>query len=244
MLTFSNIYKVLNDSKFRSFVLNKINSEILINFWNNEFNKAGDYQRVKIIQGVVSKLSKFILSDTALNIFELNKNIINFDELINNQRILICYLPKGLLGEDLSSLIGSIIISRIHSSSLSRQKTKSEERKDFYLYIDEFQNFNTNMIAQMLAEVRKYKVIINLIEQSPSQQDRDITSRILANIGNLAIFKITNPLDQKIMINFLKPSSLVKSDLSDLDPFSYYFKWQFKSNQKPVTVKFENPYLK
>ncbi len=241
-LSMSNIYYLLNDPDFRNKILKKLKDSQLRLFWSEEYNRAGDYQRVKMIQGVVSKLSRFIISDIAKQIFETNSRQIDFNKVINTQQILICNIPKGLLGEELSSLVGSVIIANIYSHALKRQELGSQDRTNFYLYIDEFPNFTVNIITQMLTETRKYGVILSLIEQSPSQQDPSATSNILANIGNIAVFKLTNPMDQKLLIGYFKPK-LSPTDFASLLPFNYYFKWQFKESQSPISISFNNPYL-
>ena len=241
-LSLSNIYYLLNDSDFRKKILQDLKDPQLRLFWNTEYNRAGDFQRVKMIQGVVSKLSRFIMSDIAKQIFEDNPSQIDFNKIINSQQILICNISKGLLGEELSSLVGSVITANIYSQALKRQGLDNQDRTNFYLYIDEFPNFELNIITQMLAETRKYKVILSLIEQSPSQQDSLATANILANIGNIAVFKLTNPTDQKLLIGYFKPK-LSSLDFASLPPFNYYFKWQFKKSQNPISISFDNPYL-
>ena len=118
--------------------------ENLKDFWKYEFAKAGDYQKVKMISPITNKIGRFLFSPTAKRILEQEKSTINFEEIMNAGKILLCNLSKGKLGEDNSKVFGVVVMAKLQLASLRRARMAEKDRKDFYLYVDEFQNFATD----------------------------------------------------------------------------------------------------
>ena len=164
------MFDLLNDPKYRKSVIKTLEDKNLINFWKNEIGKAGDMQKVKMAAGITAKIGRFLFSASARQILEQPKSTIDFDEIINDGKILICNFSKGLLGEDTSELFGITVLAKLQLASLRRARLEQSKRRPFYLYVDEFQNFATTSFVQMLSEARKYKLFLTMAEQSTSQQ--------------------------------------------------------------------------
>ncbi len=238
------VYNLLTDTVFQKEAMKQVEDENLKNFWKNEFGKAGDYQKVKMIGPITSRIGRFLFSPTAKRIMEQTKSTINFEEIMDSGKILICNLSKGKIGEDNSEVLGIMILTKIQLASLKRARSKQEERKPFYLYVDEFQNFATPSFIQMLSESRKYKVFLTMAEQSTSQQkDKNIVNVILANVGTVISFRSANPDDEKLMLPQFSPY-IEQGEISNLPLYKFYMKISAVNPDEPfsgVTVPVEIP---
>lgn len=220
--TLFTIYDLLNDPSYRKKVVAQLEDENLKNFWKNELGKAGDMQRVKMAAGITAKIGRFLFSASARQILEQPKSTINFDDIINSGKILICNFSKGLLGEDTSELFGITVLAKLQLASLRRARVKQVERRPFYLYVDEFQNFATTSFVQMLSEARKYKLFLLMAEQSTSQQDdQKMVNIILANVGTVIAFRTGNPADERSLLPMFSPY-IEAGDIANLAPFTFY----------------------
>jgi hypothetical protein len=218
--TLFTIYDLLNDPRYRKKVVQKLENQELKNFWKYELGKAGGYQQVKMAAGITAKIGRFLFSASAKRVLEQPKSTINFDEILDG-KILICNFSKGLLGEDTSSLFGIAVLAKIQMAALRRARRKQAERKPFYLYVDEFQNFATPSFVQMLSEARKYKLSLTMAEQSTSQQDdQRMINVILANVGTIICFRSGNPADEKLMLPLFSPS-LEEGEIANLPSFNF-----------------------
>jgi hypothetical protein len=192
-------------------------------------------QRIKMSAGVTSKIGRFLFSASAKRILEQPKSTIDFDDIINSGKILICNLSKGLLGEDTSELFGITVLAKLQLASLRRARMLQTDRKPFYLYVDEFQNFATASFVQMLSESRKYKMFITMAEQSTSQQkDKQMVSVILANVGTVVCFRTGNPLDEQLLLPLFAPY-IQDSEISNLSSYDFYARLSAIKSQEPVS---------
>ena len=220
--TLFTIYRLLTDRKYLRGVTSKLKDKDLKNFWTNEMGRAGDFQRVKMAAGITSKIGRFLFSASAKRILEQEKSTINFEELLNDSKILICNLSKGLIGEDTSSLFGTTILTKIQLAAMRRARDEEAERKPFYLYVDEFQNFATLNFVQMLSESRKYKLLLTMAEQSTSQQEEQrLVDVILANVGTVMCFRSSSPADERNLLPIFKPY-IDKGEISNLPAYNFY----------------------
>lgn len=233
--TLFTVFDLLNDTKFRKNVIKGLEDKNLINFWKNELGKAGDMQKVKMAAGITAKIGRFLFSASAKQILEQHKSTIDFDEIINSGKILICNFSKGLLGEDTSELFGITILAKLQLASLRRARIKQAERRPFYLYVDEFQNFATASFVQMLSEARKYKVYMVMAEQSTSQQDdQQMVSIILANVGTVICFRTGNPRDEQLLLPLFAPY-IEQGEISNLPSYNFYAKLSAIKPQEPLS---------
>lgn len=229
------IFRLLNDAKFRKSVVNNLENEDLKIFWKNEIGKAGEMQKVKMAAGITAKIGRFLFSASAKKILEQNKSTIDFDRLMDEQKILICNFSKGLLGEDTSMLFGVTILAKMQLASLRRARQQQADRKPFYLYVDEFQNFATMSFVQMLSESRKYKLFLVMAEQSTQQQDEQrLVDIVLANVGTVVTFRTGSPADERILLPLFRPF-IEENELSNIPSFNFYARISAVNTQEPVS---------
>ena len=232
--TLFTIFDLLNNPVFQKKVVARLRDENLKNFWRYEFGKAGDYQKVKMVSPVTARIGRFLFSPSAKRILEQTKSTINFDEILNG-KILLCNLAKGKLGEDTSQVLGIMILNKLQLAALKRARVDAKERKDFYLYVDEFQHFATKSFVEMLSESRKYKLNLTIAEQSTSQQDdKDLVHIILANVGSVVCFKTANPQDEKLMLPQFEPY-VVQGEIYNLPAFHFYIKISALNPEEPFS---------
>ena len=233
--TLFTVFDLLNDPKYRKGVIKTLEDKNLINFWKNELGKAGDMQKVKMAAGITSKIGRFLFSASAKQILEQPKSTIDFDDIINSGKILICNFSKGLLGEDTSELFGITVLAKLQLASLRRARLRQHERRAFYLYVDEFQNFATTSFVQMLSEARKYKLFLAMAEQSTSQQkDQQMVNIILANVGTVICFRTGNPQDEKMLLPLFSPY-IEEGEISNLSAFNFYARLSAVHAQEPLS---------
>lgn len=216
------IFKILNDGEYRNSLLRNTNNSIIKNYWNNEFNKAGDYQRVKLISGITSKIGRLINSPILGNIFNSYKSNINFEDIIMNRKILICNLSKGSLGEHTSSLLGGLIIAKLQLAAYSMSAISMHQRSKHFLYIDESQNFANSTMMELISEARKYHLYLNLSQQSLSQQSEEFNNILLANVGNIIAFRSSSPSDNRQLSALF--SEIPESQLLNLPSYNFYLR--------------------
>lgn len=229
------MFDLLNDPKYRKSIIKTLEDKNLINFWKNEIGKAGDMQKVKMAAGITAKIGRFLFSASARQILEQPKSTIDFDDIINNGKILICNFSKGLLGEDTSELFGITVLAKLQLASLRRARLEQSKRRPFYLYVDEFQNFATTSFVQMLSEARKYKLFLTMAEQSTSQQsDQQMVSIIMANVGTVITFRTGNPQDERVLLPLFSPY-IEQGEISNLPAFNFYAKLSAVKAQEPLS---------
>lgn len=221
--TLIEISKVLADSEFRKYKLSKCKNYVVKNFWQKEAEKAGgEAALANMVPYITSKLTQFISNDTMRPIIGQQKSSINFREIMDNRKILLVNLSKGRIGEMNAYLLGLVIVGKILVSSLSRTDIPQEERKDFYLYIDEFQNFTTDSISTILSEARKYRLCLNIAHQFLGQLPEEIQKSVFGNVGSMISFRI-GPEDAEFMTKQFTPV-FNEQDLINIDNYNAYVK--------------------
>ena len=229
------IFRLLNDNKYRREIVKTLDDEDLRNFWKNELGKAGDFQKVKMVAGITAKIGRFLFSASAKRILEQHKSTIDFGDILDSGKILICNFSKGALGEDTSSLFGTTILAKLQVASLRRARLKQADRRPFYLYVDEFQNFATMSFVQMLSEARKYKLFLIMAEQSTSQQDQQrLVDIILANVGTVICFRSGSPADERYVLPLFYPY-IEQGEISNLPAYNFYMRISAVTAQEPLS---------
>ncbi len=193
--TLMEIPKVLADPEFRRMKLDRCRNQTVVDFWRQEAEKAGgEAALANIVPYITSKLTSFISNDMMRPIIGQQKSAFNLREVMDKQKILLIDLPKGTVGEMNAYLLGMIMVGKILMAALSRTDMPGDQRKDFYLYIDEFQNFTTNSICQILSEARKYALNLIIAHQYIGQlskgQNTEIKDAVFGNVGTMISFKI------------------------------------------------------
>ena len=229
------VYKLLINTSFRKSVVRNLKDENLLDFWKYEFAKAGDYQKVKMISPITNKIGRFLFSPTAKRILEQGKSTINFDTIMNQGKILLCNLAKGKVGEDNSSVFGVLIMAKIQLAALKRARMKPEDRKDFYLYVDEFQNFATPAFAQILSEARKYRLDAILAHQTTSQiEENSLVNVTLANTGTVICFRTANPEDERMILPQFRPY-VDQGEIASLPSYHFYMRLGAMNPEEPFS---------
>lgn len=235
--TIFTIYDLLNDSKFQKRVTDRLPDKNLKLFWDNEFGKAGDYQVVKMAAGVTAKVGRFLFSPTAKRILEQPKSTINFEDILDNKKILLCNLAEGRIGEDTSQLLGTMIIAKIQQAAMRRARREFATRAPFYLFVDEFQNFATSSFTKLLSGGRKFGLRVTIAEQSTAQQkDRSIVDVILANTGIVITFRTASPVDEELMLSQFRPQ-IKEGDIANLPRYQFFMRLAAIEAEDPFSGK-------
>jgi len=189
--TLMEVPKVLSDKEFRHYLLAKCRNTIVKEFWEKQAEAAGGEASLKnMVPYITSKFDTFISNDYMRPIIGQVKSTFNFREILDQHKIFMVNLSKGRLGDLNSSLLGLIITSKLSIAAFSRVDTAESDRKDFYLYLDEFQNFATDTISTILSEARKYKLCLTLSHQFVGQLPEDIRDSVFGNIGTIISFRV------------------------------------------------------
>jgi len=186
--TLMMVPEILTNARFRQKVVDRLQDPVLKNFWVNEFAALSESQRVETISPILNKVGQFLSSPIIRNIVGYSKSTINLEEIMNEGKIVILNLSQGKIGEDNGSLLGAMIITKIQLAAMSRVLIQEDLRKDFYLYVDEFQNFATSSFIKILSEARKYRLNLILANQYISQITPEVRSAIFGNAGTLLTF--------------------------------------------------------
>jgi type IV secretory pathway VirB4 component len=184
----SDILDLLTDKKYREKVLEKLDDPILMNFWVNEYNKMQDRQRNESIASILNKVGQFVSSPIIRSVVNTSKSSFSIEELMNQGKILLVNLSQGRLGEDNATLLGAMMITKIQLAAMARVDIPEEKRRDFYLYVDEFQNFATDSFNKILSEARKYRLNLTLANQYIDQIPEEVRAAIFGNCGNIISF--------------------------------------------------------
>jgi len=189
--TLMEVPKVLADKDFRHYLLDKCRNILVKEFWEKQAEQAGGEASLKnMVPYITSKFDTFISNDYMRPIIGQTKSTFKFREILDSGKIFLVNLSKGRLGEINSSLLGLIITSKLAIAAFSRVDTPESERKDFYLYLDEFQNFATDTISTILSEARKYKLCLTMSHQFIGQLEEKIRDSVFGNVGTIISFRV------------------------------------------------------
>jgi len=186
--TLEDVLRLLVDKNMRDRVLAVVNDQSLIHFWKEEYERMPDRLQKEAISPIQNKVGQFVTSPLIRRIISHPKSSISLDNIMNNGKIFLCNLSQGRLGEDNSALLGATIITKIQISAMRRVDTPEEARRDFYLYVDEFQNFATSSFIKILSEARKYRLNLTLANQYMAQIPEEVQKAILGNTGSIVSF--------------------------------------------------------
>jgi len=188
--TLLQIPELLTNDKYRQKVTDTLPDQVLKNFWINEFNRMEPRLRSEAIMPILNKVGQFLSSQTIRNIVGHPTSTINLGTMMDEGKIVLMNLSQGKLGEDNSALLGAMMITKIQLAAMSRVYQEEKARKDFYLYVDEFQNFATNSFIKILSEARKYRLNLTLANQYIGQIDEDVQNAIFGNAGSIVSFSV------------------------------------------------------
>ncbi len=233
--TIFTVFELLTNTVYRKKIISKLPNGPLKNFWKNELGSAGNMQRVKMSAGITAKIGRFEFSTSAKKVMDNPKSSIDFDDILNSNKILVCNFSKGRLGEDTSALFGTTILAKLQIAVNRRDKIDENKRIPFYLYVDEFQNFATTSFVQMLSEARKYKLYLTMAEQSTAQQEeKRLVDIMLANVGTVVVFRTGSPLDEQLILPLFKPF-LEEGEITNLPSYNFYIRITAIEPQEPMS---------
>jgi len=217
------IQKLLTNENYRKSVTKQLQDPILKQYWDKEFKLFGTGQQADMISPLTNKIGEFITNKLSRNILLQEKSTINVSEIMNNGKILLVKLSKGNLGEERSKFFGTLITSLIQLGVYQRAQIKERDRKDFFVYIDEFQNFATPHFTDLFSEARKYHVFFIPSHQNVAQiEDAKVSKIIQGNSGNIIALK-GSPDDEKVLLPFLSPE-VEKGQIVNLAPHHFFMK--------------------
>lgn len=188
--TFVEVNRVLTDPKYVQEVLPLVKDPIVRRYWTDQIAQTSDFHKSETLDYISSKFGRFVTNKMIRNIIGQAKSTLNFREAMDSGKIVFLKLAKGLLGEEDSSFLGNLIVPKILAAALSRQELPKDQRRPFYFYIDEFQNFATPDFAQMLSEVRKYGMGLVMANQFVSQLDQQVRDAIFGNTGTQMTYRV------------------------------------------------------
>jgi CxxC-x17-CxxC domain-containing protein len=215
--TLLGVNRMLADTDYRAKIIEKVTDPVVKAYWTQEF--AGYDQRYasEATAAIQNKIGQFTSAPLIRNIIGQVHSSLNMREIMDEQKILILNLSKGKVGEDASRLLGALLITKLQLAAMSRVDTPEAERKDFYLYVDEFQNFATESFVNILSEARKYRLALILGHQYINQMEETVRDAVFGNIGTLISFRV-GFLEKEFMPEFLA------TDLVNLAKYNIYLK--------------------
>jgi CxxC-x17-CxxC domain-containing protein len=212
--TLLGINRMLSDKDYRKEVVSKITDPVIKAFWTDEFAKYTDRFMTEASAAIQNKVGQFISNPLIRNIIGQSKSGFDLREIMDDKKILIMNLSKGRVGEENSRLIGAMLITKIYLAAMSRVDVEEKERSDFYLYVDEFQNFATESFKDILSEARKYRLDLILAHQYIAQMDEKVADAVFGNVGTLITFRV-GAADAEFLEKEFEPEFMVQ-DLVNL----------------------------
>ena len=244
----TDIVRLFTDDAFQKTQVTHVSNPIVKSFWTKQMAKTGAREKQEMIPYFSSKFGAFVTNAMMRNIIGQTKSSFDFTKVMNEQKILFMNLSKGATGDINSKLLGLIIVAKIQMAALQRQKMSKEERKDFFLYIDEFQNYVTDSIESILSEARKYRLSLNLAHQYISQIDTsgqkkgvNLKDAVFGNIGTMMCYKIGTD-DAETMSKTMAPV-FSDQDLINIDAFKSAIRLAVNGQpSRPFSMEVDRPW--
>ncbi len=188
--TFIEIVRCLTDQSYVQAILPKVKDPMVRRYWTDQIAQTSDFHKSEVLDYIVSKFGRFITNTMMRNIIGQSTSSFNFRQAMDEGKILIINLAKGTIGEENSAFLGLVLIPKILIAAMSRQDIPEDKRRDFYLYVDEFQNFATQDFAVILSEARKYHLNLTVANQFISQMDDEVKNAVFGNVGTICSFRL------------------------------------------------------
>ncbi len=220
--TLLGIMRMLVNKEYRQKVVHQISDPVVKSFWIDEYEKYPQKFQAEVIAPIQNKVGRFLSTPLTRNIVGQVKSSINIRDIVDNRKILLMNLSKGRIGEDNSALLGAMIITKIQLAIMSRVDMPEEERKDFCLYVDEFQNFATESFANILSEARKYRLNLVVAHQYIEQLEESVAAAIFGNVGTIIVFRVGAGDAEFLEKEFLP--YITQEDLVNLAKYKIYIK--------------------
>jgi hypothetical protein len=216
------LVRTQTDAKYVQELLPKVTDPVIRRYWTDQIAQTADFHKSEILDYLVSKFGRFITNKTMRNIIGQSNSSLNFRKIMDEQKILIVRLNKGALGEENAQFLGLVLVPRILMAALSRTDMPEAERKDFYLYVDEFQNFATPDFATILSEARKYRLSLIMANQFVSQIEQEIRDAIFGNVGTIMCYRVGADDAGNLVRQF--DGVFNEQDLQNIDKYNLFVK--------------------
>jgi hypothetical protein len=233
--TFVEVVRVLTDSAFVQELLPKVQDPIIRRYWTDQIAQTADFHKSEVLDYIVSKFGRFVTNKLMRNIIGQSQSSFDFRRVMDDGKILLINLAKGKIGEENSNFLGLILVPRILIAAMSRQEIPEPERRDFYLYVDEFQNFATPDFAQILSEARKYRLNLIVANQFIGQMEEEVKNAVFGNVGTVVAFRV-GVTDANYLQHEFQPT-FNEADLINIDKYNAYVKTNVKNEPvKPFSM--------
>ena len=220
--TLLGINRMFSDKEYRQKIVSQITDPIVRSFWVDEFARYTDRLAVEATAAIQNKVGQFTSSSLVRNIIGQVRTSVNIREVMDSGKILIMNLSRGKIGEDASRLLGALFITKIQLAAMSRVDIPENERKDFYLYVDEFQHFATESFANILSEARKFRLNLVIAHQYIAQMDEKVRDAVFGNVGTIITFRV-GAEDAEALEKEFSPEFMM-NDIVNLPKFNVYLK--------------------
>jgi len=220
--TFIEVVQTLQRPDFVQGLLPFVKDPIVRRYWTDQIAQTADFHKSEVLDYIVSKFGRFVTNKLMRNIIGQSISSFDFRKVMDEGKILLVNLAKGKIGEENSNFMGLILVPRILISAMSRQEIPEEKRRDFYLYVDEFQNFATPDFAQILSEARKYRLNLIVANQFIGQMEEEVKNAVFGNVGTLVAFRV-GVTDANYLQHEFQPT-FNETDLINIDRFNAYAK--------------------
>lgn len=220
--TFIEVVRILTDAAFVQELLPKVTDPIIRRYWTDQIAQTADFHKSEVLDYIVSKFGRFVTNKMIRNIIGQSQSSFDFRKCMDEGKILLINLSKGKVGEENSNFLGLILVPKILLAAMSRQDVPEEKRRDFMLYVDEFQNFATPDFAQILSEARKYHLSLTVANQFIGQMEEEVKNAVFGNVGSLITFRV-GVSDANYLAHEYQPV-FNENDLINIDKFNAYVK--------------------
>lgn len=218
--TFIEVVRVLTDANFVQELLPKVSDPIVRRYWTDQIAQTSDFHKSETLDYIVSKFGRFVTNKMMRNIIGQSKSAFDFRQTMDEGKILLVNLSKGKIGEENAAFLGLVLVPKILVAAMSRQNLPQEQRRDFYLYVDEFQNFATPDFAQILSEARKFRLNLIVANQFVGQMDEEVKNAIFGNVGTIMAFRV-GVTDANYLAHEFQPT-FTEADLINVDVHNAY----------------------
>ncbi|MGB3020151.1 MAG: TraM recognition domain-containing protein, partial [Microgenomates group bacterium] len=220
--TFVEVIRILTDAKYVQELLPKVTDPIIRRYWTDQSAQTSDFHKSEVLDYIVSKFGRFVTNKLMRNIIGQSKSAFDFRKVMDEGKILLINLSKGRLGEENSNFLGLTLIPKILVAAMSRQEIPEDQRRDFFLYVDEFQNFATPDFATILSEARKYHLNLTVANQFIGQVEEEVKNAIFGNVGTMITYRV-GVTDASYLQREYQPV-FGESDLINIERFHVYMK--------------------
>jgi len=220
--TFIELVRALTDAKYIEEILPEVKDPVVRRYWTDQIAQTSDFHKSEVLDYIVSKFGRFVTNKTMRNIIGQPSSAFNFRQAMDEKKIILCNLSKGILGEEDAKFLGLILVPKVLTAAMSRQDVPMDQRHDFYLYVDEFQNYATEDFAVILSEARKYRLNLIVANQFVAQIDEDVKNAVFGNVGTMTSFRVGVP-DANFLQHEFAPT-FNEVDLTNIEKYHVYMK--------------------